>query len=104
MKVKQISQDEARVLCLFTLKLKYCSSSFKKPSLKEKHTKATNETYLPNPKRDSTKISIVMHVTKPHACISHLTLLGLVTGSAQRKQQLQRELAALSFSCTREMA
>lgn len=71
MKVKQISQDEARVLCLFAQKLKYFSSSFKRPSLKEKPTKATNDTYLPKPKWDSTKISIIFslgtHVTKPHA-------------------------------------
>lgn len=77
MKVKQISQDEARVLCLFTQKLKYCSSSFKKPSLKEKPIKATNKTYLPNLKWASTKISIIFslgtHVTKPHteSQISH---------------------------------
>lgn len=69
MKVKQISQDEARVLCLFTQKLKYCSSSFKEPSLKEKPTKATNKTYLPNPKWDSTKFlssSAWIHMWQSH--------------------------------------
>lgn len=59
MKVKQIRQDEARVLCLFTQKLKYCCSSFKKSNLKENPTKATNKIYLPNLKWDNTKISII---------------------------------------------
>lgn len=84
--------DEARVLCLFTQKLKYCSSSFKKPSWKEK-THKMNYTH-PICSETTVTASLGTHATN---LTSH-TLASV--WQRQRKQQLQHKL---SFSCTGEM-